>query len=281
MALNSSGVAATSKPAPGLYVVATPIGNLNDITLRALEVLKSADMILCEDTRVTGKLLRHYGIANAMHVYSDYTGNAMRPRVLRELGAGKSVALVSDAGTPLISDPGYRLVNAARAQGIPIMAIPGPCAAIAALSISGLPTDRFLFLGFLPAKQHARRHMLEEVKTIAATLVFYERASRIAAALDDMFAIFGPRICVLARELTKRYEEVQRLKLGESAAALKGECVVLVAPPQIEKITDAAIEQTLHSLLKKHRLKEAVAITVQTLGCPRNRAYDIAVRMKG
>lgn len=277
----SSELASTSKLAAGLYLVATPIGNLGDITLRALEALKSADGILCEDTRVTGTLLQHYGIKNSMAVYNDHSGDTARQHIIRDLEAGKSLALVSDAGTPMISDPGYKLVNAAREKGIPVFAVPGSCAAVAALSVSGLPTDRFLFIGFLPAKRQARQQILREIKPIRATLIFYERASRVLSALEDM-QILGNRACVLARELTKRYEEVRRFSLRElpAFAELRGECVLLVSPPEDEEITNEQIEALLRSFLKEHRLKEAVAMVVDALGCQRNRTYEIAVKMK-
>src|SRR5712692_10516305 len=190
----------------GLYLVATPIGNLRDITVRALEVLAAADLIACEDTRVTRKLLDHYGIATPLTPYHDHNAAQARPKLLARLAAGAALALVSDAGTPLISDPGFKLVRKAAAAGIPVTAVPGASALLAALTVAGLPTDRFLFVGFLPAKSAARRRALREIASVKASLVLYETAPRLGPALEDMAAMLGDRPAAVARELTKLHE---------------------------------------------------------------------------
>src|SRR5262245_38123197 len=206
----------------GLHLVATPIGNLRDVTLRALEVLAAADVIACEDTRVTRRLLDHYGIATPLTPYHEHNAAAMRPKILARLAAGEALALVSDAGTPLISDPGFKLVREAAACGIAVFAVPGASSVTAALSIGGLPTDRFLFMGFLPPKSAARQAALAEVKDLAATLLILEAPSRLAASLADLAQVLGPRPAAIAREMTKLHEEVRRgtlAALSESYAA--------------------------------------------------------------
>ena len=220
---------------PGLYLVATPIGNLRDITLRALDVLSAADRIACEDSRVTRKLLAAYNLARPLVSYHEHNAESVRPRLIQALQNGQSVALVSDAGTPLISDPGFKLVRAAHEAGLPVTSIPGPSAALAALTLSGLPSDRFLFAGFLPAKSGARRKVLAELSAVPATLVLFESSRRLAATLAAMTDVFGDRPAVLTRELTKRFEEVRRGTLGELAAQIaaegppKGEATLVVA----------------------------------------------------
>src|ERR1700704_6518047 len=250
---------AVSAPAlaGGRHLVATPIGNLRDITLRALEVLAAADLIACEDTRVTHKLLDHYGIATAMTPYHDHNAAEARPKLLARLAAGAAVALVCDAGTPLVSDPGFKLVRAAREAGHAVTALPGPSAVLAALAVGGLPTDRFLFEGFLPAKQAQRRSRIAELARIPATLVLFETGPRIAAALADLAEGLGPREAAICRELTKLYEEVRRGELPtlarEIAAAPepRGEIVIVIAPPapQVELDAgelDALLRPALH-----------------------------------
>lgn len=201
--------------APGLYVVATPIGNLRDITLRALDVLHAADLVLAEDTRVAGKLLSAYGLSARLERYDEHGAERTRPKAMAALAEGKRVALVSDAGTPLVSDPGYRLVKAAAEVGFPVFPIPGASALLAGLSVAGLPTDRFLFAGFPPPKSAARRTFLEELAGLRATLVFFEGGSRLAASLADMAAVLGDREAVVCRELTKLYETVIRGRLSD------------------------------------------------------------------
>jgi 16S rRNA (cytidine1402-2'-O)-methyltransferase len=223
------------RPNPGLYIVATPIGNLADLSPRAAAILGAADIIAVEDSRVTAKLLRHAGIKRPMVPYHDHNGDAVRPQLIARMGSGV-VALVSDAGTPLISDPGYKLVRDARAAGHVVTTIPGPCAAVAALTLAGLPTDRFLFMGFLPPKEKARADTIEEVKAIRATLIFYESGPRLAACLTALSAGLGDREAAVAREITKRFEEcvtgtLSTLALRYADAPPKGEIVIIVAPP--------------------------------------------------
>ena len=221
--------------APGLYIVATPIGNLNDITLRAVDVLRRCDGVACEDTRVTGKLMKHLGLSKPLWRYNDHADERDRARLVESMET-RAVALVSDAGTPLISDPGYRLVNAAREAGVPVTTIPGPCAAIAAITLAGLPSDRFLFAGFLPMKEKARADMLAEFAAVDATLVFYESAGRLTKSLAAFDSALPGRRVAVARELTKLYEECrvespQALIAHYEAKPPKGEIVLLVEPP--------------------------------------------------
>jgi 16S rRNA (cytidine1402-2'-O)-methyltransferase len=273
--------------AKGLYIVATPIGNLRDITLRALDTLKDADLVLAEDTRVTHKLLARYGISAPLQSYHEHNAAKMRPRVLAQLKAGKAIALVSDAGTPLVSDPGYKLVAEAIAQGHAVHVVPGASALTAALAASGLPTDRVLFLGFLPPRAAARRAALEEIKEARATLVLFEAPGRLAALLADLAAVFGTREAAIARELTKRFEEVRRGLLSELAAAYagaapKGEIAVVVAPPAVQAPTMPAadLDARLAPLLKKKSLREAVAEVANATGLPRRQVYARALALK-
>jgi 16S rRNA (cytidine1402-2'-O)-methyltransferase len=228
-----------------LYLVATPIGNLSDITLRALEVLAAADILACEDTRVTRVLLERYGIRRRMTAYHEHNEAEAAARLIAEVAGGRSVALASDAGTPLVSDPGFRLVQAAREKGVRVVPVPGPSAVLAALSASGLPTDAFMFAGFLPAKAGQRRSRLEALAAIPATLVFFESPRRLAGSLRAMAEVLGPRPAAVARELTKAFEEVRRESLEalaahyEEAGAPKGEVVVCVAPPGEAPAADA------------------------------------------
>jgi 16S rRNA (cytidine1402-2'-O)-methyltransferase len=268
----------------GLYVVATPIGNLRDITLRALDVLGSADLVLAEDTRVTQKLLDAYGLKPKRASYHDHNGEAMRPLVLEALARGEVVALVSDAGTPLIADPGYKLVRAAAAAGRRVFPIPGASALPAALSVAGLPTDRFCFAGFPPAKAGARGAFFAELADLDATLVFYETGPRLAASLLDMARAFGDREAVVARELTKLFETVIRAPLADLAArdlAPKGEIVVLIGPPQAKAAPDAsAMDERLRALLATHAVKEAAAIVAAEFNAPRKVAYARALALR-
>ena len=259
--------------APGLYVVATPIGNLGDLGRRAIATLESADAVVCEDSRVTGLLLHRLGIDRPLLVYNDHSAARLRPRLLRRLAEGAALALVSDAGTPTISDPGYRLVRAALDAGIPVRAVPGPCAPIAALSIAGLPTDRFLFAGFLPPRAAARRRELAELAPVRATLVLLESGPRLAALLADAAAILGEREVVIARELTKLHEELRRGRLGELAAAIaaepppRGEIVVLIGPPEARaaevapEAVDAALREAAARLPPGRAARQVAAAT--------------------
>ncbi len=271
--------------ASGLYVVATPIGNLRDITLRALDVLARADLVLAEDTRVTGKLLSAYGLSARLERYDEHGAERTRPRALAALAEGARVALVSDAGTPLVSDPGYRLVREAAAAGHPVFPIPGASALLAALSVAGLPTDRFLFAGFPPPKSAARRAFLEELAGIRATLVFFEGGSRLAASLADMAAVLGPREAVVCRELTKLYETVARGPLAELAAdprfeAPRGEIVVLVGPGREAAATAADADAALAEALSRLKPADAASEVAKALGLPRRDLYRRALELK-
>lgn len=270
---------------PGLHLVATPIGNLGDITLRALAVLARADVIYCEDTRHSRTLLAHYSISQPLRPYHEHNAERERPRILAELAAGKAVALISDAGTPLVSDPGYKLVRDSIGAGHPVTSLPGPSAVMAALGSAGLATDTFLFAGFLPARQGGRRTRLAELQSIPATLVLFEAPSRLAESLADMASVLGEREAAVARELTKLHEEVQRGSLASLASwaaevAPKGEMVILVgqAPPQT--VTDEAIANHLLALLPDMSLGNAAKAVAADLGVAKGRAYDIGLKLK-
>jgi 16S rRNA (cytidine1402-2'-O)-methyltransferase len=270
--------------ASGLYIVATPIGNLRDITLRALDVLAATDLIACEDTRITRRLIDHYGITTPLTPYHEHNAAAARPKLLTRLAEGASLALVSDAGTPLISDPGFKLVRAARDAGHLVTALPGPSAALAALASCGLPTDHFLFEGFLPAKPLQRRARITELKRLPATLVLYEGGSRVGACLADLAAELGPRAAAICRELTKLHEEVRRGDLTELAAhyagdaETRGEFVIVVAPPEpLAEPMD--IDTLLRDALGRLSVKEAVAEIAAVTGQPRRAVYQRALAL--
>jgi 16S rRNA (cytidine1402-2'-O)-methyltransferase len=272
--------------APGLYLVATPIGNLRDTTLRALEILSGCDVIACEDTRVTRKLIDHFGISTPLIPYHDHNAETARPRILDKLAAGGSVALVSDAGTPLISDPGYKLARAARVAGHAVTAAPGASAVLTALAVAGLPTDRFFFEGFLPAKEAARRTRIAELARVPATLVLFESGPRLAATLGDLAAGLGAREAAVCRELTKLHEEVRRGALAEladayaSGAETRGEMVLVVAPPAAAGQPSAAeIDDLLHAALARVSLKDAVAEVAAATGEPRRTVYARALAL--
>ena len=272
--------------APGLYITATPIGNLRDITLRALDVLAQADLILAEDTRVTGKLLAAYGLSKRIERYDEHAAERMRPKILAALAEGRRVALVSDAGTPLVSDPGYRLVGEAIAQGAAVHPIPGASATLAALTVAGLPTDRFLFAGFPPPKSAARQAFLQDLAGVRATLVFFEGGSRLAASLADMAAVLGPRPAAVARELTKLYETCIRGPLDVLAAdprfeAPKGEIVVVVAPPGAPAPASADdADAALAEALTRLPASKAAGEVAKKLGLDRKALYARAMAMK-
>jgi 16S rRNA (cytidine1402-2'-O)-methyltransferase len=275
---------------PGLYVVGTPIGNLRDITLRALDTLAAAEFVICEDTRLTGRLLMHYGLKRPLLPYHDHNAAEMRPRVLELLAEGKALALVSDAGTPLISDPGYKLVTAAAAAGHALYTVPGPSSVTAALSIAGLPTDRFFFAGFLPAKRAARRESLAALCAVPATLVILESAQRLAGTLADMADILGARKVAVARELTKLHEELRRGSLAELAAAYgaegapKGEIVVLIGrnEDKAEAPSPEAIDAALRGALERGlALKDAAASVAAAYALPRRTVYARGLALKG
>jgi 16S rRNA (cytidine1402-2'-O)-methyltransferase len=267
---------------PGLHIVATPIGNLGDLGPRAADTLRCADRILVEDTRITAKLLAHIGAKVPMQRFDDHASEADRERIVAELG-DKAIALVSDAGTPLISDPGYKLVRAARAAGHAVHQVPGPCAAIAALVISGLPTDRFLFLGFLPAKAKARRDAIAEISSVRATLVIYESGQRIGESLLALEAGLGNRDAAVARELTKLHEECVTGSLGDLAkhyvnAIPKGEIVIVVGPPlEAEAVSDEKLDSLLDQAMARLSPSRAAAEVAEQLGIPRKRAYARAL----
>ena len=278
---------ALSALAPGLYVVATPIGNSRDITLRALDLLAAADIVACEDTRTTGKLLFLHGISAPLTAYHDHNAQRVRPALLARLQRGEAMVLVSDAGTPLISDPGYRLVVEAQAAGIPVTTAPGPSAPLAALTISGLPTDRFFFAGFLPPKRAARRRALERLALIDGALLLFESTRRLAAALADMAEVLGPREAVVARELTKLHEEIRRAPLDalaahyDSAGAPKGEIVIVIAPPDADadQLDDGAVDGLLREALATDRLRDAAARVALAVRLPRRRLYHRALEL--
>ena len=273
--------------APGLYLVATPIGNLADISLRALAVLARADLIAAEDTRHSRKLLSHFGIsAPALSPYHEHNAERERPRLIAQLRAGKTMALISDAGTPLVSDPGFKLVREALDVGISVVSIPGPSATLAALTSSGLPTDTFLFAGFLPPKSAARRARLEELKSVPATLIFFETAPRLVQCLDDMAAVLGAREGAVAKELTKLHERVARGSLAElmgaiSGDGLKGEFVVVVGPPEVRgtEISDAEIAEQLQKALNVESFRDAARSVADVLQVSRARVYELGLKL--
>ena len=271
--------------APGLYLVATPIGHLGDITLRALFTLAAADAVLCEDTRHSRKLFSAYGIGRKLQTYHDFSGEKDRARVLTALQEGKSVALISDAGTPLIADPGYKLVRAAIAGGFGVYPVPGASAVIAALVSSGLPTDQVFFGGFLPPKERARREALETLRGVPGTLIFYETPSRIEATLTALSLIFPGRLIVLARELTKMHEAFARGSAQTLMEEIReypplGELVVLIGPGKKEDVQPADVEQALRDAMARASLKEAVEEVAKGLGVGKKQVYNLALRLK-
>jgi 16S rRNA (cytidine1402-2'-O)-methyltransferase len=271
--------------APGLHIVATPIGNLRDTTLRALEVLAAADVIACEDTRVTRKLIDHYGITTPLTPYHDHNATDARPKLIARLAAGGTIALVSDAGTPLVSDPGFKLVRAVHEAGHAVTAVPGASAALAALAIAGLPTDRFFFEGFLPAKGGQRQARIAELARIPATLLLFETGPRLAAALADLAEGLGPREAAVCRELTKLHEEVRRDDLTalaahyEAADEPRGEIVLVIAPPAAETTDAADLDALLRKALARVSVKVAVAEVAAVTGRPRREVYQRALEL--
>jgi 16S rRNA (cytidine1402-2'-O)-methyltransferase len=272
--------------AAGLYILATPIGNARDISLRVLETLKSCDVIAAEDTRVTSKLLSIHGVSKPLIAYNDHNAPQMRPKILARLAQGELVALVSDAGTPLVSDPGYKLVREAIAAGVHIVALPGPSAVLAGLTLSGLPSDRFLFAGFLPSRSGERKSALEELKGIGATLIFFESAQRLAESLAAMAEVLGDRSAAMTRELTKLHEEVRRGSLAELAAhyekagAPKGEVTLLVGPPPEAAPDIARIDAALKAALAFMPVKAAADLIAGLTGAPRKQIYARALELK-
>ncbi|HVV41169.1 MAG TPA: 16S rRNA (cytidine(1402)-2'-O)-methyltransferase [Nitrobacter sp.] len=277
------------KAAPGLHLIATPIGNLGDITLRALETLAGVDIVACEDTRITRRLMERFAISADLRPYHEHNAAAARPKLLRHLAQGGSVALVSDAGTPLVSDPGFKLVREACAAGYAVTALPGPSSVLAALSVAALPTDRFFFEGFLPAKQTARRSRLAELARIDATIVMFEAGTRVQDTIPDLAAAMSNRDAAICRELTKMHEDVRRGPLAElarDAATLetRGEFVLVVGPPpaNADVMSMDELDTILSAALKTGSVKDAVAHAVELSGHPRRevyaRALDLAKR---
>jgi 16S rRNA (cytidine1402-2'-O)-methyltransferase len=272
--------------APGLYLVATPIGNLRDITLRALDVLAAADLVLAEDTRVSAKLLSAYGLSKRVERYDEHAAARVTPKIMAALAGGGRIALISDAGTPLVSDPGYRLALGAIAARVPVFPIPGASAALAALSVAGLPTDRFLFAGFPPPKSTARRAFLQDLKAVRATLILFEGASRLGASLADMAAVLGPRPAAVARELTKLHETLKRgdlasLAADPSLAAPKGEVVVVIGPPSDVAAEPGDADAALTEALARLSPADAAREVADALGLPRRELYRRALGLQG
>lgn len=274
--------------APGLYVTATPIGHARDITLRALEALRACDLIAAEDTRVTSRLLSIYGLSKPMTPYNDHNGERERPRLLAKLRGGARVVLVSDAGTPLVSDPGFKLVRAALAEGIAVHALPGASAPLVALTLSGLPTDRFLFAGFLSSKRGERRSALEALRMNTATLIFFESAQRLNESLADMAEIFGDRQACVARELTKLHEEVRRGSLHEIAAqyaaqqneVLRGEITLVVGGAKDDEKDFVKLDRLIDAALAFMPVRAASDLLAEALDLPRRAVYDRALAKK-
>src|SRR6185437_14658744 len=274
------------KPVPGLYLVATPIGNLGDITLRALETLAGVDIIACEDTRITRRLTERYAITAQLKPYHEHNAAVARPKILERLAQGGSVALVSDAGTPLISDPGYKLVREVCAAGFAVIALPGASSVLSALSVAAMPTDRFIFVGFLPPKQTARRARLAELSLVDATLVMFESGNRVQETLRDLSQIMGGRDAAICRELTKMHEEVTRGLLSElaptaDAMETRGEFVLVIGPPPAGAQTMAKdeVDDLLRASLLRDSVKDAVAHAVELSGRPRREIYARALEL--
>jgi 16S rRNA (cytidine1402-2'-O)-methyltransferase len=274
------------RPVPGLYLVATPIGNLADITLRALETLAGADLIACEDTRITHRLIERYLISAQLTPYHEHNAAAARPKILEKLAQGASVALVSDAGTPLISDPGFKLVREACAAGHAVVAIPGPSSVLTALSVAALPTDRFFFEGFLPSRPTARRTRLAELARIDATLVMFESGNRVQDTLADLAEIMGARDAAICRELTKLHEEITRAPLAELADSAdkletRGEFVLVIGPPAAGStiMAENQLDDLLRASLEQGSVKDAVAHAVEVSGRPRREVYARALEL--
>lgn len=279
---------ATSQKRDGeLGLVATPIGNLGDLSPRAADYLKGADAIACEDSRITIRLLQHLGLKKPLLSYHDHNADEMRPKLIERVSRGERIALVSDAGTPLISDPGFKLVREMTGLGLKVTALPGPSAPVMALILSGLPTDRFLFLGFLDAKSAARRAELEEVAGLRASLVLFETAPRLTTALADLRGVLGNRPAAVARELTKMFEEVRRGSLQElldhytQAGPPKGEIVIVIGPPLADAGPSAdTLDDALRKALKAMRVKEAAEAVAAATGLPKRQVYQRALELK-
>jgi 16S rRNA (cytidine1402-2'-O)-methyltransferase len=274
-----------AEPLPaGLYLVATPIGNLADMTLRGIAVLARADVIFCEDTRHSRTLTAHFGITTHLNPYHEHNGARERPKIMSQLANQRRVAVISDAGTPLISDPGYKLVRDALAAGHRVESLPGASAALVALTASGLPTDAFFFAGFLPPRSAARRTRAAELSSVPSTLIFFEAPTRIAECLADLASVLGPRPAAVARELTKRFETVVRGPLDVLAATFateeaRGEFVILIGPPVTGDVSDAVLVARLQTALETMSLRDAAKLVAEACGVPKSRAYDLAVKL--
>ena len=270
----------------GLYLVATPIGNLGDLSPRAVAVLKNADVVACEDTRITGKLLSLNAISTPMVNYHEHNADKMRPVLTARLKKGETVALVSDAGTPLVSDPGHKLVADCIKEGIYVTAVPGASALLTALQLSGLPTRRFLFQGFLPPKSSARKTTLSELKNVPSTLIFYEAPQRMIETLTYMKEVLGDRDCSVSRELTKKFEQTVRGKISDildlyaQNGVPKGEFVIVVAPPLEEKAGERDVEAALKQALETMSVKDAAAFVAQALNANKKEVYTLALKLK-
>lgn len=275
----------TSAIKPGFYLVATPIGNLRDITFRALDILSSVDLIICEDTRVTGKLMGAYGFKKKMQVYNDHSTDQQREKLIEAVTNGQSVAVLSDAGTPLVSDPGYKLVRAAIEKKLYVTSIPGPNAALPALQLSGLPTDQFSFLGFLPPKTVARQSALQKWENVPGTLILYETGPRLLDSLQDIRKVLGNREAAVMRELTKMYEEAKRGKLSDlivhytEKGQPKGEIVITVGQPVAEIVSGESIEKQLKQALQKMSVRDAAEMVAQATGKPKKTIYTLALKL--
>lgn len=270
---------------PGLYLVATPIGNMGDMTLRGLDVLAAADLVVCEDTRVSGKLLARYGIEKPLLPYNDHNAVRQRAPILKKLQDGQCIAFISDAGTPMISDPGFKLVRECVEAGFYVTSIPGANAPLTALQLSALPSDRFCFIGFLPPKSAGRQKELTLWKNIAATLVAFESAPRLEASLADIKAVLGDRDVVVARELTKMYEEIKRASVSElidyyrEQGAPKGEIVLVIGAAPVQEANEDDVREQLKEYMKTMSKTEAAAQLVQEIGWSRKRLYDLALEI--
>ncbi len=269
----------------GLYLVSTPIGNLRDISLRAIDTLRAADLVACEDTRVSGKLLKAYDISSKLLSYNDHSDDGRRDEILRKVEDGKVVVLISDAGTPMVSDPGFKLVREGQKRGIYISSVPGASAPLTALQLSGLPSDCFSFIGFLPSKAGARKSVLEEWAGVQTTLVAFETAPRLLKALGDIEAVMGARVVAVTRELTKMYEEVRKGTAAELIAHYeeqglpKGEIVLVIAPPDEVRFTESDLEARLKVALKSMRTKEAAAQVAKDTGVSKTTLYEMALKL--
>lgn len=284
------GTPGTVRIAPGLHLVSTPIGAARDITLRALDILAAADVLAAEDTRTLRHLMEIHGLPlnnRPMIAYHDHNGTVARPRLIAALREGKSVAYASEAGTPLIADPGYQLARAAIAEGLPVLAAPGASAVLCALTVSGIPSDRFTFMGFLPNRSSARKAVLNEVKMMASSLIFYESPHRVEGSLRDMRdCLGGERMAAVCRELTKKFEEISRGTLGELAEQfagreVKGEVVIVVDRGVVAVATTEDVESALKTALREHSVKEAASLVAEEFGMSRRDAYQIALKLEG